>query len=109
YKKINNFPKISNVSTSSDTVEDVLIDCWKHAEGNDKDTKMLELIEDIPLDLVDKTNTIYNAGDFVYLKAPNNETYEVPVTETTKKLNKRGEGSVNVGQVTNTPLNRFMG
>jgi len=104
FKQIVNKPKLINLPVSATNVEDLIIELWKHLEGADGNNKPLEIIEDVDLDIVDKTNTIYNVGDVVFLKLPNGLTFKSMVTETSKNRAKRGESSIKVGQIINTPL-----
>ena len=94
----NDNPKLEPFETSEQSVEEVLIGCWKKLNGSGDNTAWLEKAEDISVDLTEE-NLDLNAGDFVYIKLPDSLIFKAQITE--KKYNPKikSDSSLKIGNI----------
>lgn len=94
----NENPKLTPFETTEQSVEEVLIGCWKKLNGSGDNTKWLDKAEDITVDLTEE-NIELEAGDFVYIKLPDSLVFKAQVTE--KKYNPkiRADSSLKIGNI----------
>ncbi len=94
----NDNPKLEPFETSEQSVEEVLIGCWKKLNGSGDNTDWLEKSEDIKVDLTEE-NIDLNAGDFVYIKLPDTNVFKAQIVE--KKYNPKikSDSSLKIGNV----------
>lgn len=76
----NDNPKLEPFETSEQSIEEVLIGCWKKLNGSGDNTNWLEKSEDIDVDLTEEKLDL-NAGDFVYIKLPDTSVFKAQITE----------------------------
>ena len=94
----NDNPKLEPFETSEQSIEEVLIGCWKKLNGSGDNKNWLEKSEDIDVDLTEE-NLDLNAGDFVYIKLPDTSVFKAQITE--KKYNPkiRSDSKLKIGNV----------
>lgn len=94
----NSNPKLEPFETSEQSVEEVLIGCWKKLNGSGDNTAWLDRAEDISVDLTEE-NLDLNAGDFVYIKLPDSLIFKAQITE--KKYNPKikSDSSLKIGNI----------
>ena len=95
----NNNPKLEPFETSEQSVEEVLIGCWKKLNGSGDNTAWLEKAEDIKVDLTEE-NIDLNAGDFVYIKLPDSLVFKAQVVEKKYDPKIKSDSSLKIGNVT---------
>ena len=93
----NSNPKLEPFETSEQSVEEVLIGCWKKLNGTD--TAWLDKAEDIKVDLTEE-NLDLNAGDFVYIKLPDSLVFKAQITEKKYDPKIKSDSSLKIGNVT---------
>ena len=94
-----NTPKLEPFETSEQSVEEVLIGCWKKLNGSGDNTKWLEKAENIEVDLVE-TNTQYNVGDYVYIKLPDTRVFKAQIIETSYNTKLKQDKNIKIGNIT---------
>ena len=94
----NNNPKLEPFETSEQSVEEVLIGCWKKLNGSGDNTAWLEKAEDIKVDLTEE-NLDLNAGDFVYIKLPDTSVFKAQIVEKKYDPKIRSDSSLKIGNV----------
>lgn len=95
----NDNPKLEPFETSEQSVEEVLIGCWKKLNGSGDNTKWLDKSEDINIDLTEE-NIDFEAGDFVYIKLPDTSVFKAQITEKKYDPKIKSDSSLKIGNVT---------
>ena len=94
----NNNPKLEPFETSEQSVEEVLIGCWKKLNGSGDNTAWLDRAEDINVDLTEE-NLDLNAGDFVYIKLPDTLIFKAQITEKKYDPKIKSDSSLKIGNI----------
>ena len=94
----NENPKLEPFETSEQSVEEVLIGCWKKLNGSGDNTAWLEKAEDISVDLTEE-NLDLNAGDFVYIKLPDSLVFKAQITEKKYDPKIKSDSSLKIGNI----------
>ena len=94
----NDNPKLEPFETSEQSVEEVLIGCWKKLNGSGDNSEWLEKSEDISVDLTEE-NLDLNAGDFVYIKLPDTEVFKAQIVEKKYDPKIKADSSLKIGNV----------
>lgn len=94
----NNNPKLEPFETSEQSVEEVLIGCWKKLNGSGDNTQWLEKAEDINIDLSEE-KLDFNAGDFVYIKLPDTSVFKAQIVEKKFDPKIKSDSSLKIGNV----------
>ena len=94
----NENPKLEPFETSEQSVEEVLIGCWKKLNGSGDNTEWLVKSEDINIDLTEE-NLDLNAGDFVYIKLPDELIFKAQIVEKKYDPKIRSDSSLKIGNV----------
>lgn len=95
----NDNPKLEPFETSEQSVEEVLIGCWKKLNGSGDNTAWLEKAEDINVDLSEE-NLELNAGDFVFIKLPDTNIFKAQIVEKKYDPKIKSDSSLKIGNVT---------
>lgn len=95
----NKNPKLEPFETSEQSVEEVLIGCWKKLNGSGDNTAWLDRAEDIKVDLTEE-NLNLNAGDFVYIKLPDTLVFKAQITEKKYDPKIKSDSSLKIGNIT---------
>lgn len=95
-----NNPKLEKFETTEQSVEEVLIGCWKKLNGSGDNTKWLEKSENISVDLVETEETRYDVGDFVYINLPDNTVFKAQITEKSFNPKIKEDCSLKIGNIT---------
>ena len=94
----NDNPKLEPFETSEQSIEEVLIGCWKKLNGSGDNTKWLEKSEDIDVDLTEEKIDL-NAGDFVYIKLPDTVVFKAQITEKKYDPKIKSDSKLKIGNV----------
>lgn len=94
----NDNPKLEPFETSEQSIEEVLIGCWKKLNGSGDNTNWLEKSEDIEVDLTEE-NLDLNAGDFVYIKLPDSMVFKAQITEKKYDPKIKSDSKLKIGNV----------
>lgn len=94
----NNNPKLEPFETSEQSIEEVLIGCWKKLNGSGDNTDWLAKAEDINIDLSEE-NLDLNAGDFVYIKLPDELMFKAQIVEKKYDPKIKSDSSLKIGNV----------
>lgn len=94
----NNNPKLEPFETTEQSVEEVLIGCWKKLNGSGDNTRWLDKSEDIKVDLTEEKLDL-NAGDFVYIKLPDLSIFKAQIMEKKYDPKIRSDSSLKIGNV----------
>jgi len=94
----NDNPKLEPFETSEQSIEEVLIGCWKKLNGSGDNTNWLEKSEDIEVDLTEE-NLDLEAGDFVYIKLPDSMVFKAQITEKKYDPKIKSDSKLKIGNV----------
>lgn len=94
----NDNPKLEPFETSEQSIEEVLIGCWKKLNGSGDNTAWLEKAEDIDVDLTEE-NIDFEAGDFVYIKLPDTTVFKAQITEKKYDPKIKSDSKLKIGNV----------
>ena len=94
----NNNPKLEPFETSEQSVEEVLIGCWKKLNGSGDNTQWLDKSEDINVDLTEE-KLDFNAGDFVYIKLPDTSVFKAQIVEKKYDPKIKSDSKLKIGNV----------
>ena len=94
----NNNPKLEPFETSEQSVEEVLIGCWKKLNGSGDNTAWLDKAEDINVDLTEE-NLHVDAGDLVYIKLPDTLVFKAQIVEKKYDPKIRADSSLKIGNI----------
>lgn len=96
-------PKLESFETSEQSIEEVLIGAWKKLNGSDG-TLWLERNEDITVNLVETSSTVYNTGDYIYIKLPDWEVFKAQITEVTWNPKLKDSKDFKIGNVVRSSI-----
>lgn len=99
----NENPKLEPFETSEQSIEEVLIGCWKKLNGSGDNSEWLDKVEDINVDLTEE-KLDFNAGDFVYIKLPDTTVFKAQITEKKYDPKIKSDSKLKIGNVSRESL-----